>query len=483
MPSHRLVFAALSSLLPSAALASAQPSAVVAAADVDMSRIPGGIINTPGSSATMFDVRSTLGPFAAQNAPNMGLMSTGNVDNITAMQDYDYPGGGADTSAGDHATLQFSLEVPQYANSFSFNFNYLSREYPEWVGSIYNDAFEVWLTSAAYTGQIVFDVSGNLVTVNNALFTVTNPSQLVGTGFDQDGATGWVTTIAPCQGGETLSLSFEIYDVGDGVWDSAVLIDNFQFSENEPPGGGPWTGDDTPENPIDIFFVSPKEGPTAGGTVIQIYGVNFTPDVVVKIGNQQVAASLIGTDTLEVTVPDALAAGAAASGGPVDVTLELGTDTVVLAAGYTYHDEAGGAVPPRITEIFPPAVHPSGGADLQVRGFGFVEGATMTFTDGEGSIDVPVESVSDFGDSGMKVIYASAPEHAVGWVEVVVTNPDTLTSDPPYPFEFSEHAQVAGTGDGGGSRAGCGSSFAPGASALGWMLGLAAVARRRRGGR
>ncbi|HCP47032.1 MAG TPA: hypothetical protein DIU15_13380, partial [Deltaproteobacteria bacterium] len=223
-------------LLPATATAFETPEAVLAAMDLDMSHVSG--IVTTDTSPEMFDVRSSLGVVSPQNAPSMGLLFTGHVDQITnytgnsPMEDHDYPGTGLDSSAGDYVTLGFDIEVPSYANSFSFNFNFLSREYPEWVGSAFNDTFEVHLTSNVYQGQIVFDAFGNPVTVNNALFVIdsfNDPTQLPGTGFDQDGATGWVTTMAPCDPGEVMHLSFEIYDVSDGVWDSGVLLDNFQF--------------------------------------------------------------------------------------------------------------------------------------------------------------------------------------------------------------------------------------------------------------
>ena len=43
------------------------------------------------------------------------------------------------------------------------------------------------------------------------------------------GATGWLTTQAPIAPGETFTLEFMIWDAGDGVLDSSVLIDNFQW--------------------------------------------------------------------------------------------------------------------------------------------------------------------------------------------------------------------------------------------------------------
>ncbi|MCO4770105.1 MAG: choice-of-anchor L domain-containing protein [Deltaproteobacteria bacterium] len=483
----RVLHAALASaalLVPSSALGAAAAQDLVAAMDIPSNLLAGGI-STPNSSPTMFDVRSSLGNFSAQNAPTTALLSTGNVDNITQLQDYDYPGSGADTSAGDHATIQFDLAVPQYANSFSFNFNFFSREYPEWVGQAYNDTFEVWLDSQSYQGQIVFDAFGNPVTVNNALFAVTNPTQLVGTGFDQDGATGWVTTIAPCTGGETMSISFEVYDVADGVWDSAVMIDNFQFSETPPPGDGPWTGDDTPENPISVFFVSPKEGSLDGGNPITLHGVNFTPDITVFVGGTAVTDITVdGSDALVLnSLPSADAAGVA-GGGPVDIVLTRGPEEVVLGDGYTYWDGATGEVPPRVTSVVPSSARPDAVTEIRVRGIGFDVDSAVSFIgedeDGNPVVgEAQVEVVQEL-EGGMEIILKT-PEMASGWTEIVVENSNGLISAPGYPFQFSSDAAAPPDNNGGGSSRGCNSIVASSGSPAFLLLFLfgGALLRRR----
>ena len=132
---------------------------------------------------------------------------------------------------GDTTTLSLTLTVPPWSSSFSFQFNFMSAEYPEWIGSVYNDFFTATLSSGAYSGNVSFDAAGNPITINNAFFSVTSSSALSGTGFDGGvgGGTGWLTTTAPVVPGETATLVFSIGDVVDGYWDSTVLIDNFQW--------------------------------------------------------------------------------------------------------------------------------------------------------------------------------------------------------------------------------------------------------------
>ena len=476
-------------LVPSMAAAEQSIEAVMAAAEIDMGMVIESSIDTQGSSPTMFDVRSSLGVISPYNAPTFGLLSTGNVNNIEQLEDYDYPGSGGDTSAGDRAAFSFDIEVPEYANSFSFNFYFLSREYPEWVGSKYNDTFEVHLQSEAYQGQIVFDAFGNPVTVNNALFTVVNPADLVGTGFDQDGGTGWVTTIAPCQGGETMHMEFEIYDVADGVWDSAVLLDNFQFSETEPPEDGPWTGDDTPDVPIELAFLSPKEGDISGEYEVRVHGSGFDQDTDVYIDGVPVD----GDDVTVGTGGETLIIErwpAAEEEGPVDIKVCKGLEEVELAAGFTYWDESGGSVPPRVTAVMPSEAHPSGGTALTVRGVGFDDEATVVFRtyseDGDVS-EVPGDDVEVHDlEGGNQEIYVNTPEHDSGWADLVVINSDGLEADPPYPFLFTGDAVVPSGGDNTGRNnctASIGERSPSGVLALLALLGIVAAVRIREGSR
>jgi hypothetical protein len=43
------------------------------------------------------------------------------------------------------------------------------------------------------------------------------------------GATGWLTTKAAIKPGEQFTLELMIWDAGDGILDSSVLLDHFQW--------------------------------------------------------------------------------------------------------------------------------------------------------------------------------------------------------------------------------------------------------------
>jgi len=144
------------------------------------------------------------------------------------------------TTVNDSVQLRLRVRVPTNAQGISFNLKFYSSEYPEWVCTSYNDFFLAMLYTGA-TGipadhNISFDTVGNPISVNNAFFEVcegcTNgTSELVSTGYpvDDAGGTVWLTTTAPVVPGEVMELHFHIWDTGDHVWDSIVLLDNFTW--------------------------------------------------------------------------------------------------------------------------------------------------------------------------------------------------------------------------------------------------------------
>ncbi|NIQ11973.1 MAG: hypothetical protein GWO23_21045 [Gammaproteobacteria bacterium] len=134
-------------------------------------------------------------------------------------------------------------------NGFSFDFSFYSFEYPEWLCTEFNDQFVVLMDPppvGTFNGNIAFDSSSNPVSVNSALFEACVPTQgypcsrgtaeLLGTGFDSwangigdAGATGWLRTTAPVMPGQEFKIRIVVWDTGDQLTDSTVILDNFQW--------------------------------------------------------------------------------------------------------------------------------------------------------------------------------------------------------------------------------------------------------------
>ena len=174
-----------------------------------------------------YQVIDSFGPYVPQGGCSMIALSSGVIGSVVE------PGTdhGAFGPTDDTTTLTLTLVVPMWSSSFSFSFNFMSAEYPEWVGSEYNDFFYANLTSGAFNGNVSFDSSGVPIQINNAFFSVTDSASLAGTHFDGGvgGGTGWLETTSPVVAGEIITLEFTIGDISDGNWDSTVLIDNFRW--------------------------------------------------------------------------------------------------------------------------------------------------------------------------------------------------------------------------------------------------------------
>jgi hypothetical protein len=175
------------------------------------------------------------------------------------------------TDVHDVSALHLEIRVPNNAKGLSFDFDFFSGEWPEFVCTQFNDGFVAVLHSTAFNGgtadNISFDAKNNPVSVNNGFFDRCSPmnatvgclgmmkisacaggdAELRGTGFyspyahcpmqmdSGGGATGWLTTSAPVQPGETITLDLMIWDTGDGIYDSSVLLDNFRWSATDTP--------------------------------------------------------------------------------------------------------------------------------------------------------------------------------------------------------------------------------------------------------
>ena len=145
--------------------------------------------------------------------------------------------------AEDKMWFSFELKAPAIANGdiadakgYTFDFAYFSAEFPEYVDSNYNDIFVVWQASEAYTGNVTF-IDGQPLTVT-ALWPVDfdgNAPELAGTGFNDDGffydsgATGWYKATGGVTPGETFTLAFAIFDMGDSTYDTTAILDNWQW--------------------------------------------------------------------------------------------------------------------------------------------------------------------------------------------------------------------------------------------------------------
>ena len=348
---------------------------------------------TVAGSTDSYDTVTDLGLFLPEMGADMSILHTGRVGQAPEPG-VDHPPYGA---SGERESLALELTVPAHANSFALSCAFFSAEYPEWVGSAFNDTFELNVVGSAYSGNAAVDSAGNVISINSALFTVTTPSDLTGTTFDGGvgGGTGWLMVVVPVDPSTTVDLEMTIYDVSDGSYDSAVLIDNFEWSEAEI---------DTPTivEAIDLFYLSPKRGSVDGGESTSLYGENFNSGCTAFFDGVEVETSYVDVGELvAITEPH--------EEGLVDVTVECpGTDTTLIGA-YSFYVSEDPAVVPEITHIDPYIVSSTGGEVVTLTGEDLAVIETIWIDEME---------VTGFTLVSDEQITFESPAHEDGWADL-----------------------------------------------------------------
>jgi hypothetical protein len=229
-------------VLPASAQISDPSAEQLAAALANGSNVITGaeyVEGPPSGAAVLVGTREIAG--FPREGESFAVLSTGTAANAYNSNDQpdltsDY--GKTSTRSSviyDVTVLKVDITVPAAANCLlGVDFRFFSEEYPEYVGSSYNDAFlaEVDETTWTVTGNEIdaprnfaFDQQGNPITVNAAGAASMTAELAVGTTYD--GGTDILTAAAPLSPGQH-SLYFSLFDTGDGAYDSTVLIDNIR---------------------------------------------------------------------------------------------------------------------------------------------------------------------------------------------------------------------------------------------------------------
>ncbi len=167
----------------------------------------------------------------------------------------------------DDIGLELVLRPPKGAKAIAFDFSFFTYEWPQYVCSQFNDFFVALLFPPPpdfEDGNISFDQQGNPISVNNVFVRVCDciggppcpapvenpvkefdcklgPKLLENSGFENHAATSWLVTKAPVNEDDEILLRWGVYDSGDEVLDSTVVIDNFR-----------WLGDDADPGTLPI---------------------------------------------------------------------------------------------------------------------------------------------------------------------------------------------------------------------------------------
>jgi len=152
---------------------------------------------------------------------------------------------GSCTGGGSGSTLDLTFTLD--SSSLFFNYVFGSEEYNEYVGSGFNDFFQLLLNGPGFSNVNLAQIpgGGGPVTIDNvnngSNSTFYNDNAGGAFAFELDGFTDVLTASASgLTPGESYTLSFIIGDVGDSNYDSAVFIQGGTLGTVEtPPGAVP----------------------------------------------------------------------------------------------------------------------------------------------------------------------------------------------------------------------------------------------------
>jgi hypothetical protein len=134
-------------------------------------------------------------------------------------------------------TAMFSIPDGSGIPCFTVDLKFLSEEFPEYVGSAFNDfvtgrinndnapTVDVSVPTApkpVAPGNFIRDANGNPVTVNNNY--AASPANSSGTMYDQ--ATPTLRAKTPVPEGDSFEFTVYVADAGDNAYDTMVFLDN-----------------------------------------------------------------------------------------------------------------------------------------------------------------------------------------------------------------------------------------------------------------
>ena len=198
-------------------------------------------------------VLSSLGTMQPTDGQTFALFSTGIAGTTIVTTGGTNPGDERGTwfsskygNPRDSATLTMTLQVPLYMHYLYYDAQFFSAEYPEYIGSKYNDKLTITVDSPSKgKSTFIFDV--------NSGYFVLDSRGIPGTGFDifaqsgkpadvdivdtqprtpgaDAGASSLIIGGAEVSPNELITVTIKIEDVGDNQFDSAAFIDNIRFS-------------------------------------------------------------------------------------------------------------------------------------------------------------------------------------------------------------------------------------------------------------
>ena len=196
------------------------PSRIIVGTDIENGDFEGytqKYVSTPLSWKCTGDVRvlSKLGDDIIPYDSRMAFLSTG-----IGSKEESY------ISGTQGSSMSQIVKVGSYS-TLSFNYDVVSEEPEEWVGSIYNDKFEIQ----------ILDENDNILS-SEIIEAVNTSTWYSVSGINFDGGddtvyhTGWATKTIDISNyqNKIIQVRFLVYDVGDSIYDTATVLDNIRLN-------------------------------------------------------------------------------------------------------------------------------------------------------------------------------------------------------------------------------------------------------------
>jgi len=211
------------------------PAADIVLAEIKGCQDPKGVAIGKTALSYFPTQSSTYAVLCTGNAANLEVPNSGSGNWSSDLDGTNSP------LSYDNVVLHLRLKVPSGMKCMSFDFAFYSEEFPEWLNSNYNDAFlaeknktEIKTTYdpisyhpiISSASNFAFDAKKNTISVNSAFGVSGN------TGCSYDGVTPLLKAQTPVTAGTNIDVYLTIMDVGDNYFDSAVMLDNFQWSSD-----------------------------------------------------------------------------------------------------------------------------------------------------------------------------------------------------------------------------------------------------------
>lgn len=159
-------------------------------------------------------------------------------------------------STYDATSLEFDFTSP-VSGQVSVRYVFASEEYPEFVGTSFNDIFGFFVTDADGNTQNIAVINGNIPVTISSINHIDNSAFYIATAaadsFAFDGRTVVLNAVFSAEANQTYHLKISIADAGDPNFDSAIFLESITMNPQAISGTASLAGDLIQSGVVEMF--------------------------------------------------------------------------------------------------------------------------------------------------------------------------------------------------------------------------------------